>query len=172
MISKKSGQIYAGFWIRSAAMILDGLFLATPTLGLEYFAKWSLTTYFGIDQDVNTAPNNAFFTTVSVQLWVTILYFGFLQTHLEGTLGKKVFGLRVVSLSNHPATLPQMLLRTLMLIPSSFLFMAGHLAIGFHTKKQGWHDQVAGTAVISQQKSRLTQKSKPQAHSRPQRRAA
>lgn len=66
-----------------------------------------------------------------------------------GTPGKLVLGLRVVNAtSGENITVGQAIGRYLAYFPAMIPLMMGIFWVGWDSKKQGWHDKLAGTVVI------------------------
>ena len=72
-----------------------------------------------------------------------------------GTLGKYAFGIRLVNRSFSQPSYKQMFTRWLMTIPSALVLCAGFFSVGWHPKKQGWHDRIAKTVVVTKNAIRL-----------------
>jgi uncharacterized RDD family membrane protein YckC len=78
---------------------------------------------------------------------ITLLYY-VLMTARGATIGKKVFGLKVVKADGTPPGFGRALLRqTIGYFVSSF-FWLGFIWIAFDPQRQGWHDKIAGTYVV------------------------
>ena len=59
-----------------------------------------------------------------------------------------LLGLQVVSTEGGNISYGVAFLRSVGYLVSSFVFCLGFIWIGFDSKKQGWHDKIAGTVVI------------------------
>jgi uncharacterized RDD family membrane protein YckC len=79
---------------------------------------------------------------------VTLPYLGFLQAYLEGTLGKKLFGLATVSEDGGKLSAGQAFSRVFVSNFSAFFFCLGYIWVGFQPQKQGWHDLAARSVVV------------------------
>jgi uncharacterized RDD family membrane protein YckC len=80
-------------------------------------------------------------------LLITLFYY-VLMTARGATIGKKVFGLKVVKADGTPPGFGRALLRqTIGYFVSSF-FWLGFIWIAFDPQRQGWHDKIAGTYVV------------------------
>ena len=67
----------------------------------------------------------------------------------QGTPGKLLLSLRVVDATTGGSLgLGQSLLRYVGYIVSAVPFCLGFIWVGFDSKKQGWHDKIAGTVVV------------------------
>jgi len=64
------------------------------------------------------------------------------------TVGKALWGIRVVAASGRPMTLGRSALRCLGYAIACLPLRMGLLPILWHSRRQGWHDQIAGTLVI------------------------
>ena len=64
------------------------------------------------------------------------------------TLGKMVFGIKVVTLEERPLTWMTVLFREFIGRYISKLFFIGYLIVAFLPKKQGIHDLLSDTTVI------------------------
>ncbi|MDB5080852.1 MAG: hypothetical protein JWP00_2776 [Chloroflexi bacterium] len=79
---------------------------------------------------------------------ITVLYYTIL-TARGATIGKKVFGMKVVREDGAPIGFWRSLLRhTVGYFVSAFFFGLGFIWIGFDPHKQGWHDKIASTYVV------------------------
>ncbi len=89
------------------------------------------------------------FGALAVGLVLYGLYYAVLTSRTGATIGKRVFGLKVVRADG---TLPgfwRSLLRyTIGYWVSSLFFSLGFIWIAFDPNKQGWHDKIAGTYVV------------------------
>jgi uncharacterized RDD family membrane protein YckC len=133
---------YAGFWIRFWAYLLDGIVV----WGITNLTVSPLFTLLGIEK------KTGFFTISAYSLSTTLvflLYFFLMTLFFHQTLGKMVFGLRVISLDKKKKKLTwsSLLFRE---VVGRYIhkFSILYLVVGVTPKKQGIHDFFAGTAVI------------------------
>ncbi|MEZ5691521.1 MAG: RDD family protein [Rickettsiales bacterium] len=67
----------------------------------------------------------------------------------SATPGKLLLGMRIVDVNTEkPINSRQIIIRSLGYIVSCSVFFLGIIWIGFDKRRQGWHDKMAGTAVI------------------------
>ncbi len=117
----------AGFWIRTAAAVLDFMLIGITTGFLD-----SLFDFSG--------PGFLFFSlaTYSAVLW----------KHKGTTIGGIICGLKVVRLDDQPIDWGVAIVRSL----SAFLSLAvaglGFIWVAFDDEKQSWHDKIAGTTIV------------------------
>ncbi|UPW82416.1 RDD family protein [Lysinibacillus sp. Ag94] len=130
----------AGFWIRFWAFLLDG-FVITAIGGILvnpifYLMDWSLS------ETVWYAP---------ISILSAILYYSYfvLMTKFFGqTLGKMIFGLRVISLKHDKLTWSDVLFRDWIGRIINSIFMPLYILVGILPNNQGLHDYFADTTVV------------------------
>lgn len=131
---------YAGFWIRTAASIIDSLitaFILFPLMFLFYgdFEAMQNQQVLGFD--------------VLLQYVLPLLYTVLFWIYLGGTPGKRLFALKVLDeATGHKVTAGQAVIRYLGYIPSTIVLLLGFFWVAFDAKKQGWHDKMAKTVVV------------------------
>ena len=129
---------YVGFWARVGAAIIDGILMAlvlTPVI---------LVLGGGYDWDDMYSPRNIFVNGILPAI-VIILFWVWRQA----TPGKMLIGAKIVDAKTlgKPST-GQFIGRYLCYYLSSLLLGLGFICVGFDSRKQGWHDKLAGTVVI------------------------
>src|SRR5712692_5751170 len=139
--------VYAGFWIRFLAYLIDTLIscaVSIPVgivLGLIIFAS-------GSDPD-STDMLAARLSTNGLSLVAGWLYFSLCESSSwQGTVGKKVLGLRVTDLNGNPISFGKATGRHFGKILSGLILGIGFIMIAFTEQKQGLHDMLAGTLVV------------------------
>ena len=134
---------YAGFWVRVAASFIDTVLLVVVT-GPILFAIYG-QAYF----DGSGASSAAGFADILIT-WVApaVAVIAF-WLYRKATPGKMVFSLSVVDAqTGGPLTLGQSIGRYLAYFVSTIPLGLGFLWVAFDSKKQGWHDKLAGTVVV------------------------
>jgi len=124
---------YAGFWVRTAASLIDSvlLLLITAPLPLLMFIVPSETAVLVLS------------TLVSALL--VILFWRWKQ----GTPGKLLLRLRIVDAhSGGEPCLRQWCLRYVGYVLSSVPLLLGFFWVLWDPRCQGWHDKLAGTVVV------------------------
>ena len=139
-----------GFWIRVAATIIDNVILymlagilsavgiialGMGSAGLEALDEDSMFQLFGPLYLFNSI--------------LTIVYYTYFHGNTGQTPGKMVCKIKVVNLKGERLGYPRSFLRWVGYIISSFVFCLGFLWIVWDKNKQGWHDKIAGSYVIS-----------------------
>lgn len=142
---KKAQTIYyAGFWMRFWAYLLDLLvvgslerILIKPIFRLLNAPLWEFNMF---------AP-------ISIAGAVTFyLYFVLMTKFFGQTLGKMVFGLKVVDLKKEQLTWGTVLFREWIGRFISSTTVVGYIIVAFLPKKQGLHDLFVDTSVIHVEK--------------------
>ena len=137
---------YAGFWIRFLAYFIDTLLMTLVLLPLGVVAG-VLIVATGADQNGSMLALDGMFRIVS--FFIGWLYFSFLESSpWQATLGKKILGLRVTDLNGGRISFGKATGRYFGKILSGLILFIGFVMVAFTEKKQGLHDQMAGTLVV------------------------
>lgn len=136
----------AGFWMRFWAYLIDLLMIGSVM-------RLLINPVFRIF-DIPLG-DTAFFSTITITHAVVFYLYFVLMTKLMGqTVGKMIFGLKVVSLKEEKLTWGTVIFRELFgrYISSTF-FNLLYIVVAFVPKKQGIHDLLADTTVIHERSS-------------------
>ena len=144
--------VYAGFWFRAGAYLLDTATLAF-VLGATVLGPILRNNHVGPSvQDAwkfytgDSPQATALLLLIQLISW---LYFAaFESSPWQATPGKKVLGLRVTDLEGKRPGFIRASGRYFGKIISSLLFGIGFLMVGFTEKKQALHDMLAGCLVL------------------------
>lgn len=154
------GIAYAGFWIRFAAALIDGIIVGVPLVIVFLVVEGpALSSYANC---VDIAAQSGSFATIcsstyigSVGYWyliglgVQLLYFVILWSKLGGTLGQRMLGLHVVdAATGQNISIGRSLGRFLGYVISIIALYIGLIWAAFDPRKQGWHDKIASTFVV------------------------
>ena len=131
---------YAGFWIRTVALVLDSIILAIP-LGVIWYLFWP-------DPDI-PASGNLFFAASAIA-GLKIFYFaGLWASPMQATVGQKMCRLRVIHDRDDPrVSFSTAMGRLLAMALSSLTLGIGYIMAAFTDRKRALHDMLAGTCVI------------------------
>ena len=138
---------YKGFWIRLVAALIDGIVLAIIVIFLAVFSL----LFFGATLGEGAGVGMFFLVLILASL-ATILYKPIMEASgYQGTFGKYVLGLKVVDKNGQRITMTSSFLRTILYIigAQAFLLCLGIVMIGFTEYKQGLHDILANTYVVT-----------------------
>jgi uncharacterized RDD family membrane protein YckC len=162
-ISKKPVSISAakpaGFWIRTAALILDVVFFLTL-----FFILFAVPTYFTnpFKLDFSNGLNlkliqeihkhiriETYYELAAGCVLLGLFYFVASVARKGGTLGKRILGLYIFRKSS--MTIPigwgKAILRAFSYIISAVLILIGFIIVAFKKDKRALHDIMAGTQV-------------------------
>lgn len=135
--------VYAGFWVRVGATIIDTVLLmliSGPLLVAIY--GWS---YFDPEETQGVAGSADLLIS-----WVfpalAIITFWIMK---QATPGKMAISARIVDAdTGKPPSAGQLVGRYLAYFISTLPLCLGLIWVAFDRRKQGWHDKLAGTVVI------------------------
>ncbi|GAB2496243.1 RDD family protein [Pseudoxanthomonas sangjuensis] len=145
LYGRRSGDrdvVYAGFWKRAAAMIIDGVILSVVAgLGGEV-----LGTIFSDLSGGGEAALMVWVLLVTAAMYA--LYFAwFHSSFMMATPGKLAIGIKVVRSDGEPIGFLHALARYIATVLSTIPLMVGYLMAGFTGRKQALHDMICGTVV-------------------------
>ena len=132
---------YAGFWIRVGAAIIDSILIiliTTPLLILVYgVGYYSSGSYSSGTFDI--VINYVFPLVVTILFWV----------YKMATPGKMLINAKIVDAKTgkKPST-GRFIIRYFAYFLSMIPFFLGFLWVAWDSRKQGWHDKLAGTVVV------------------------
>lgn len=143
----KDRVIYAGFFSRLAAFLLDSVLVAAA-LSVFKFVVWIIKLSIGdaiIFKPILFTYNvfDIIFYLLSVSYFVLMTYF------CGATLGKFLMKIKVVDVEGQKLTFMSVLIReTVGRYLSVLIMYVGYIIAGLDTRKQGLHDKIADTLVI------------------------
>lgn len=150
--------MYAGFWIRLVARLLDGLILGIP-FGIV-FAVFAITGGIFANNSSSSSQNSqnaaaaavfggGFLLLYLLALVVQVGYWIYFWGTSGSTLGMRLLHLRVVDAeTGGPIGYARATVRFLMTIVNSWACYIGWIWVAFDPRKQGWHDKVANSVVL------------------------
>ncbi|MBM7660532.1 putative RDD family membrane protein YckC [Bacillus mesophilus] len=138
-VSKKI--YYAGFWIRFWAYLLDLIIVSS----INHLLIYPVFRYF----EFSTMKENMF-TPIAILTALTLyIYFVLMTKFFKQTLGKMVFGLKVVDIESKPLSWSTVIFREVIgKFISKTIFFVGFIVIAFTPRNQGVHDLFSDTSVI------------------------
>ncbi|MBZ2208307.1 RDD family protein [Massilia soli] len=132
---------YAGFWSRVGATIIDTIILMIVTVPL----LWTIYGASYWESDALVAGPADFVVSYLLPAVAVIL----LWIRLSATPGKIAIGATIVDArTGGKPTAGQFVIRYLGYFVSTIPLCLGLIWVGFDSRKQGWHDKMAGTVVI------------------------
>ncbi|HEY8749678.1 MAG TPA: RDD family protein [Tepidisphaeraceae bacterium] len=140
-------SVYAGFWLRFVAYLLDWFVLMIPLVIFSFlFHRVSAVPAFHVRNPTwMFVGGGDFFLQVAVW-W---LYFALMESSpYQATLGKLALGLIVTDTQGRPLTFGRATGRAFAKLINPYTLGIGYMMAGFTERKQGLHDLIAGTLVI------------------------
>lgn len=146
--------VYAGFWLRAGALLIDTVATSIIFSPLSILSIWDTFSRFDWDHPETADPG---FSGLQIGLVFLGLLFGWLYYSIsesstwQGTLGKRLLGLQVVDLNGHRIRFGRATARYCLKTTESFLCcigLAGYVMAAFTEKNQALHDMVVGTLVV------------------------
>lgn len=132
-----TADLYAGFWRRLAAFIIDWLIIVIPTAIV--FAP------FG----VNDFQNGRYTGFGLLRSLIYLAYFALMESSsYQATLGKMALGIKVTDIDGNKLTFARALGRNAAKYISAIICLVGFIIAAFTARKQALHDLIAGTYVI------------------------
>ena len=156
-----TGVLYAGFWLRVVAAIIDNLILGVPMglLFLLLFAGSIPMLMSGVQGNPMTTMMIFFprFATLGV-IWIVgrWLYWSLMEaSEWQATLGKKALGLYVTDLEGKRATFGRTSARFwagrgISIVPylGGLYYLIDCIMVAFSDQKQAIHDSIANCLVL------------------------
>jgi len=128
--------VYAGFWRRFFALIIDNISISLISLPLLFLEIFKITGFiFG---------------------WFLLNYFYFSlfeSSKKKATLGKMALGIIVTDINGEKISFKRASARYLLKFLSASILFIGFIIAAFTSKKQALHDIIAETLVIKNRRS-------------------
>ena len=132
---------YAGFWIRTAAVIVDGLITGIPMWVIMLLLMPTILT--------NPEGPNAAGAIFQLGFMVVFLfYYTFFHGRFGATLGKMVCRIRVVRSDGSPIGYGRAFGRYWGYLLSGMVCYIGYLMAAFDSEKRSLHDRLCDTRVV------------------------
>lgn len=126
--------VYASFWRRLAALLIDGVIITFPLRLLRYAVGNSIAEQIVI---------SLFFIVVR---W---LYFALQEGGIQqATIGKRAMRIKVTNMQGEAISFGQATGRYFAKIISAIILLIGYFMAAFTEKNQALHDMIAGTLVV------------------------
>ena len=147
-------MIYAGFFRRAAALVIDVLiimlpmmFVFGPIFAIEVFSLGNDPTKMSEMQTRLVGVTLLGWQTVSlIAMW---LYFAFFESSKkQATWGKRLLGIKVVNTKGKRISFARASGRFFAKILSYLIFYIGFIMAGFTNRKRALHDVIAETYVV------------------------
>lgn len=135
---------YGGFWIRFAAILIDGIILLIFELALQ---RVTGTPRVSSAADIAAAMGSIGLNFL-VNVTIGMLYESFFLVQYGATPGKMIFKLKVITPDGGGISWGRAIGRHFAKYLSGITLMIGYIMAGFDSEKRALHDYIAGTRVI------------------------
>jgi len=148
-----TGHRYGGFWRRWVALLIDKFILyiiysILIMLELRIFPPSPYSRHPDIQAGIGSNMTGRYlFTHFFISMIISMAYFTYFHGAIGQTPGKILLKLKVVGATGKKLTYGIAFLRWTGSIISSLALFLGFLWVAFDSRKQGWHDKIAGTVV-------------------------
>jgi uncharacterized RDD family membrane protein YckC len=163
-------SLYAGFWLRLVAYMIDAAVLGVPIIALIFAglvmtgASAALTSGGNInDEDVKrflaVFGVTLFLALIAVVVTIGWLYYAYCESSAwQGTLGKKALGLFVTDYQGNRVSFGRASGRFFARLITGMVPLAiGYIMAGFTARKQALHDMIASCLVLRRQSEAVWQ---------------
>jgi len=138
----QTGMLYAGFWRRVGASLIDSVILSwTPALLPLHIGAWTAFPFL--------LPVFSLGALAASWLYHTLLE----SSPWQATVGKKALNLVVTDMEGRRISWGIANARYWSKIVSALTLCVGYMMAGFTEKRQALHDLIAGTLVIRRERS-------------------
>jgi uncharacterized RDD family membrane protein YckC len=139
--------MFKGFWIRVLAALIDYLLISFGSLIIILIVVVFFGQILGVEG----------YILGFLLAWLLVVAIGIgykpamEASSFQGTFGKYFLGMKIVNREGHRITLKDSIIRYVIFLVSSgtHLLFLGSIMIGFDERKQGLHDMVADTYVVT-----------------------
>jgi uncharacterized RDD family membrane protein YckC len=147
-VAPATAMVYAGFWIRFLAVLIDGIILFVVDSILNFAVLGTSAIRFG----GNPADIGAAMSGIAV-IWllsvaIQCAYETFFIGKMGATPGKMALGLKVVRADGTPVDYARAAGRYFAKILSTIILFIGYIMAGFDAQKRALHDMICDTRVI------------------------
>jgi uncharacterized RDD family membrane protein YckC len=142
------GPVYAGFWLRAVAYLLDSMILGFP-FGLMA-GVYPSAFFRSLDPNAFLQSPLSVFTPLAVGLMMTASWFycaAFESSRWQATPGKRILRIYVTDLQGRRVTFARALWRNLAKQISGFVLI-GYFLAGLTARKQALHDMLSACLVV------------------------
>jgi uncharacterized RDD family membrane protein YckC len=140
--------VYAGFWMRFLAYLIDTFLLSAVFFPLGLVLGLAIGASDGVENSPLLGVAGSLSRVVSIAAgW---LYFSLLESSSwQGSVGKKLLGLRVTDMNGQRISFGKATGRYFGKILSGMICLIGFIMAAFTEKQQALHDMLAGTLVVT-----------------------
>ncbi len=134
---------FAGFWIRVAAKLIDGLLLMVVNLAIGFVVAAVMSS--ADDPSVVLAST---LIASAFQICVAAGYSCYFLGKYGATIGKMACGLKVITGEHDAVSYLKGFGRYFAEVLSSIVLLIGYIMVAFDSEKRGLHDRICNTRVV------------------------
>ena len=139
--------IYAGFWKRFAALIIDSILLSVVGFVVSFIAGFIFAMSYPMESSGEAVLS---VLTSIIGLALNWVYFAAMESSkMQATLGKLALGIQVADLNGNRISFARATGRYFAKILSGLILGIGYLMAAFTKRKQALHDIIAECLVIN-----------------------
>lgn len=139
--------MYAGFWKRVAAYLIDYVLVMVCNYLIAFFIGFSAAKLLNLQTD-DVPPAVALAALLIVLGFVLVYYVYAESSPWQATVGKRIMGIKVTDEHVRRISFWRSLGRRAAMAISSFTFLIGYMMCGWTARKQCLHDKIAGCLVV------------------------
>jgi uncharacterized RDD family membrane protein YckC len=151
-VAPTAAMVYAGFWIRFVAKIVDGIILFVANTAISIIGALLFTPVMmdATDSGGDSSTAYIFFqlAMMFVQMAVGAAYGSFFIGRFGATPGKMAVGIRVIRPDGSSVSYLRALGRVFAEYLSSLILLIGYIMAGFDEEKRSLHDRICDTRVV------------------------
>ena len=150
MTAVTGGPVYAGFWRRFWALVIDTIILSLVLAAVAVpVMLWSGISLDSDVTDLTEWSDRAGAIAYAADLLLWLLYYALMESSpLQATLGKMALSIRVTDLAGQRISFLRAIGRNLAKIISGAILLIGYIMAAFTERKQALHDIIAQCLVV------------------------
>lgn len=139
--------IYAGFWKRWFAYIIDGIIFNMTMTVIVILGFANTISFDETDPIALVTSLSTLYLVYYIGYW---LYFSLQESSTaQATIGKRLLGIKVTDMTGQQLSFMHAAGRQLSGVITVFTFTIGYLVAAFTGRKQALHDMIAGCVVVN-----------------------
>jgi len=152
LTQQENSVTYAGFWIRVLAYVIDALLLALLSFIFDLLfnslaQEMQMSVMAGHSASL-LAVLLPFSMSIAMALFYLLYEIILTSSSMQGTIGKRVLGLKVVDENYQRISIGRSVGRYFSKFISAILLFIGYIMVAFNDEKRGLHDKMAKTFVV------------------------
>ena len=148
-VATSNSFVYGGFWLRFAAVLIDGILLFIVVFPLRWAIAMMGTNRMGATDFAFTSSWLAFWSWGTVIAYaLEIAYYVYFISQKGATLGKMLVGVKVITPSGGPISVARAFGRYFARYLSWLILGIGFIMAAFDDQKRALHDHICNTRVV------------------------